>query len=290
MGSPARLNLVELGPGRGTQMRDALRAVKIVPGFREALSIHLVESNATLVPLQRTALASQGVEAVWHASPDACADALAGQSAPFVIIANEFLDTCPVDQYEAQGGQFVMRGVGLDEAGALAFTLLPNRAQPVATSQGLREGQQIEIADFSFFDPIAKLMAEKPSAALFIDYGAAVASTGDTLQAVRNHRSEPPLQSPGEADLSFQVDFAGFRSVVLETPGLAVDGPVPQAQFLGRLGIVERASRLMSANPDRAAAIEASVARLIAPSGMGSRFLALGVRSEGVAPLPGFSG
>ena len=44
----------------------------------------------------------------------------------------------------------------------------------------------------------------------------------------------------------------------------------------------------MSANPGRAAEIEAGVARLIAPAGMGSRFLALGVRSKGVAPLPGW--
>ena len=66
------------------------------------------------------------------------------------------------------------------------------------------------------------------------------------------------------------------------------DGPIPQAEFLGRLGIVERASRLMGANPTRAAEIEAGVARLIAPNGMGSRFLAIGVRSEDAAPLPGF--
>ena len=68
-----------------------------------------------------------------------------------------------------------------------------------------------------------------------------------------------------------------------------MDGPVPQAEFLGRLGIVERASRLMSVNPDKAGAVEAGVQRLLAPTGMGARFLALGVRSAELAPLPGLA-
>jgi SAM-dependent MidA family methyltransferase len=61
-----------------------------------------------------------------------------------------------------------------------------------------------------------------------------------------------------------------------------------QAEFLGSLGIVERASRLMAANPKRAGEIESGVARLLAPSGMGARFKVLGVRSPQLPPLPGF--
>ena len=287
MGSPARLNLVELGPGRGTMMRDALRAARIVPGFHGALTVRLVESNAALVPMQREALAESGVPAVWHETADDCAAALAAHAAPFLLVANEFLDTCPAEQYEMRGGRLVLRGVGLDADGALAFTLIPDRAPPAVSASSLDEGDCLEIQDFGFLAPFARLMAERPAAALFIDYGADTTRAGDTLQAVRGHRSEPLLAAPGEADLSFQVDFARFRDTVLATPGLAVDGPVPQAEFLGRLGLVERASRLMAANPDKAGAVEAGVQRLMAPTGMGSRFLVLGVRSAGLAPLPG---
>ena len=154
--------------------------------------------------------------------------------------------------------------------------------------EAARDGECIEIQDFSFFAPFQRLMAERPGAALFIDYGAERSHPSDTLQAVQRQQRCSPLASPGEADLSFQVDFARFRASALSEAGLAVDGPVPQAGFLGRLGIVERASRLMSANPDKAGDIETGVQRLMAPVGMGSRFLAIGVRSSALPPLPGF--
>lgn len=289
MGAPRTLNLVELGPGRGTLIADALRAARIVPGFHGALAMHLVESDAALVPLQQAALASSGMTGTWHRGTGDAAHALSQSAAPFLIIANEFLDTCPADQYVVENGRPILRGVGLDGTGDLAFTLLAERGPPnLPLPDGARDGDCIEIQDFGFFAPFLPLFAERPGAALFIDYGAERSSPADTLQAVRRQQRCSPLAWPGEADLSFQVDFARFRTSVLSAPGIAVDGPVPQAALLGQLGIVERASRLMSANPDKAGAIEAGVQRLMAPVGMGSRFLAIGVRSDGLPPLPGF--
>jgi SAM-dependent MidA family methyltransferase len=286
MGSPPALDLVELGPGRGTLMRDALRAARIVPGFREALTVRLVDSNDTLVAQQRAALADSGALVHWHASPSECAATLAAGAAPFLVVANEFLDTCPAEQYIVSGGRLIPRGVGLDANGALAFTTMPDGAQPAEAS--LVDGASIERQDFSIMAPLLALMQTRRAAALFIDYGAPTGGS-DTLQAVRDHRFEPALRSPGEADLSFQVDFGAFAAAALAHPGLAADGPAPQGEFLGRLGVVERASRLMARNPEKAGAIELAVQRLMAPSAMGSRFLALGVRSLTLAPLPGLA-
>ena len=291
MGAPSALNLVELGPGRGTLIADVLRATRIVPGFHDALSVHMVETNAALVPHQKTALSPYDtVRATWHGNVGDAARGLSQNSAPFLMIANEFLDTCPAEQYIVENGRPILRGVGLDSNGELTFTLLTQHEAPsdIALLETARDGDCIEIQDFSFFAPFQSLMAERLGAALFIDYGSARSHPADTLQAVQNQQRCSPFSSPGEADLSFQVDFARFRASALSVPGLAVDGPQPQAGFLGQLGIVERASRLMSANPDKAGAIEIGVQRLMAPVGMGSRFLAIGVRSAALPPLPGF--
>src|SRR5437868_12335473 len=49
MGRPTAVRLVELGPGRGTLMADALRAIeRTAPAFRQALDLHLVEIHQTL--------------------------------------------------------------------------------------------------------------------------------------------------------------------------------------------------------------------------------------------------
>ena len=82
------------------------------------------------------------------------------------------------------------------------------------------------------------------------------------------------------------VDFAAFAAA-MPREALAVDGNY-EGEFLGRLGIVERASRLMHANPGKAAEIELGVAGWISPQGMGSRFKVIGIQSAHLTCLPGF--
>jgi NADH dehydrogenase [ubiquinone] 1 alpha subcomplex assembly factor 7 len=129
--------------------------------------------------------------------------------------------------------------------------------------------------------------ARGPVAALYVDYGHTTPTLGETLQAVRAHQYENIFTSPGEADLSAHVDFSELAAAA-RRQGLAVDGPITQAEFLGTLGISERAARLIAANPTRANEIETAVARLMAANGMGTRFKAIGLRSPDLPTLPGF--
>jgi NADH dehydrogenase [ubiquinone] 1 alpha subcomplex assembly factor 7 len=267
MGAPQRVNLIELGAGRGSLLADGLRAARVVPAFRAAVAVHILDSNPTLIVQQREALAGCGVPLVWHATLDALPS-----DAPSIWIANEFLDTLPVAQSvrTAAGGEAVRR-VGLDAAGQLTFV---GSDCPIV----------LEVQDFSALIAALRARSAHPLAALFIDYGYSGGASGDTLQAVRNHAFEHVLTSPGEADISAHVDFAAFAAAL----PLPVDGPTSQSEFLGRLGIMERASKLMAANPTQANTLEMGVARLMQPAGMGTRFRVLGVRSPQLPPLPGF--
>jgi SAM-dependent MidA family methyltransferase len=286
MRAPSRCRLVELGPGRGTLMRDALRAARADPEFRQALDVRLIETNAALEGEQRATLCDTDVTIAWHGDMAALE-----RGAPTIVIANEFLDTLPVEQWVRRDGAWRIRCVGVDGEGRLGFidgAPDPTRRPPSEIESAAREGDILESRDAKLQTWSAELASlGAPLAALFIDYGHVAPALGDTLQAVRAHSYDDPLAGPGETDLTAQVDFSAVGAA-MEGSGLICDGPVSQAEFLGSLGIAERASRLMAANPAQAARIEGDVARLMVPGGMGTRFHAIGVRSPGLASLPGF--
>jgi SAM-dependent MidA family methyltransferase len=285
LGSPPHLRLIELGPGRGTLMLDALRAAARAPAFTAAIEVVLVESSATLADQQRHTLSDVTVPLRWVAETG---DLPMG--APSIVIANEFLDALPVRQIVLDGLEPRERVVTLDAGGRLIFdnagplALAPSI--PVSVRASARPGAIFEMCNWAApLDPIARLLVTAPAAVLFIDYGHTTHSAGETLQALRAHAYEHPLTSPGEADLTTHVDFEAVSSCFRDASNIA--GPTTQAEFLGSLGIAERASRLMAANPTKAAEIEAGVMRLMSPGGMGSRFKVLGLSSKGFPQLPG---
>ncbi|MGE5512117.1 MAG: class I SAM-dependent methyltransferase [Bacteroidota bacterium] len=287
MGQPTPVSLIELGPGRGTMMRDMLRALRAVPAFLSAAEVHLVESSERLVALQRDALREAPVDISWHK------DLGEAPQQPQIIVGNEFLDTLPARQLVRTGEGWAERTVVVDRDRGLAFAVEAVADKETAALLRARyaSAKPSEIVQLHDFAALAQQLgtraAAHPLAALLIDYGHTTSSPGDTLQAVRANGYEHPLTSPGEADLTLQVDFAQLADALAQQPGIAIDGPVAQSELLGALGIVERASRLMSANPARANEIETAAQRLMAPHAMGTRFKAIGVRSAALPTLPG---
>lgn len=286
MGSPASVNIVELGPGRGTLMADVIRAAKAVPAFRDAMTLHLVEMSEPLKIAQRNAVA----DLPRVKSPSNWAD-LDLTDGPVIVIANEFLDAMPIEQHVFHERIWRQRGITLDSKDAFAFTPCGGYFNVPDVVQAPSEGDVMEtcgaIQDIAH-DIVALAEDDRQIAALFIDYGHAASGYGDTLQGVKAHRYVSPFETPGETDLTTHVDFAAFAQA-FQGSGLVAAPLVTQAEFLGTLGIIERASRLMAANPTRAGDIEAGVARLMAPNGMGTRFKVMGVANASLTPLPGFA-
>jgi NADH dehydrogenase [ubiquinone] 1 alpha subcomplex assembly factor 7 len=288
MGEPSLLRLVELGPGRGTLMADMLRAARVMPPFRAALDIHLVEQSEVLIDCQRQALAASGCAATWHASVE---DLPPG---PAIIIANEFFDALPVRHYVRTQAGWNERQIGLDRDGRLAFGLAPT---PEAALQAAAPAGAILEIGFVAQRSIVRLaehIVQEGGALLAIDYGYLGKRTGETLQAVKGHAYVDPLMTPGETDLTAHVDFAALARAAAAA-GAEVHGPVTQGLWLGRLGIFERAAALKRrATPEQAAAIDLALARLAQPgltaghaASMAELFKVLCVTAPGLVP-PGF--
>ncbi|GAU83599.1 class I SAM-dependent methyltransferase [Bosea sp. BIWAKO-01] len=283
MGEPASLRLVELGPGRGTLMADVLRAARIVPGFREAVSVHLVEMSPVLRQVQARTLTS-AAEPVWH---DSIGTALDG---PTILLANEFLDALPLDQFVRAGDGWRERLVGINAASDLAFGLshAPESALGVAAPEGSIFEQPTAALDV--VTTVSGHLTEQGGAALFIDYGSGRSGFGDTLQAVHRHRMVDPLADPGEGDLTVHVDFERMAQAARRA-GAAAHGPAMQRDFLLALGLAERAQALCGrARPEQAEAIQAAFARLtaIGATEMGELFKVLALSDSRLPLLPGF--
>ena len=276
LGQPAPLRLVELGPGRGTLMRDALRATRIARGFLEAATLHLVEISESLRLKQQHALSDLQMPKAWHDGLHQVPDGAA------IVIGNEFLDALPVRQLISCNGAWHERMIAVGPNGVLQFQTGPH-ADDLQIENASTSGTVLELRPGE--DALLDLLGKRstPFLSLFIDYGPAAPAYGDTLQAVRGHAYADPLSEPGTADLTAHVQF-GHLAGKAKARGLAAHGPITQTEFLGSLGIVERAGRLMTANPGCAGEIEAAVQRLISPSGMGSLFKVLLISSPGLPP------
>jgi len=287
MGSPARFALVELGPGRGTLMKDILRVARIRPAFLAAAELHLVETSPRLREAQREALA--GFDVTWHASASDLPEV------PALLVANEFFDALPVRQFAVAADGWAERVIGLAEDGALAFGLRPvgnseaGVLRVTAPQEGGAAGAIFEVspASTAIAGTIAAHLSRSGGAALIIDYGYEGPAIGETLQAVARHRYVDPLESPGEADLTAHVDFAALATAARREGG----EPRPlmtQGEFLVRLGLGERADGLKRGkDAATVVSVDAAVSRLAGPEAMGNLFKVLAISSRGLV-LPAF--
>jgi len=282
MGRPDPYRLVELGPGRGTLMSDALRAARIRPAFAAAMRLHLVETSPYL--RERQAAALSGHHPQWHASFAEVPDG------PMLLVANEFFDALPVHQFELRPEGWRERVVA-SEGDSLFFAWTEPGPSFALLSDRQRRGPQAEVspAALGLASEIGRRLARCGGAALVIDYGPGRSLPGESLQAVRRHVPVDPLAEPGEADLSAHVDFAALARAA-EAAGALAYGPLPQGELLLRLGLAARAESLLArATPEQAREIAAARRRLLDAREMGTLFKALALTAPGLPIPPGFA-
>ncbi len=308
MGQPDPVHLVELGPGHGTLLVDALRALGDLgardrapgraPTFLPALHLHLVEFSPLLRARQQAALAvgagARVAEATWHESLDRVPEG------PLLLIANEFFDALPIRQFERGPRGWCERLVilappgdrgrrelvfGLSEATPQIARLLP------AETRSAPPGTIVEIssAAAACAGEVGRRLAARGGAALVIDYGYDRPRATASLQALRRHAAHGVLEQPGSADLTAHVDFSRLREAAVAA-GARSHGPIPQGRFLAALGIDARAAALIAAaTPSQAGSIEAALRRLTDPAEMGTHFKVLALTGPDLGPPAGFA-
>lgn len=281
MGAPSRVTLCEIGPGRGTLIKDALRAAASNSGFSDAIDLILIEPSPFLQTQLKQTLSAHNPKFV-----ESIEDLPTDQ--PVILLANEWLDCLPARQFQRVGDTWHERLIGVDQAGHLSLGLATDSADmsrfPPSTkaeSFELQPGLETLVAS------AAKTLSQTQGRMLLVDYGNAMHAPADTLRAYKEGRQISPLEAPGESDLTVDVDFGRLRRLGLGHR-LKVSGPVPQGGFLMSLGAETRLNQLVRAHPDQANALYESVRKLVDPDEMGNRFNMICLSSEGLPPPAGF--
>ncbi|MCP5085337.1 MAG: class I SAM-dependent methyltransferase [Rhodobacteraceae bacterium] len=278
-GAPVPFCLAELGPGSGQLMADVLRATAQVPGFHDAMHLHLCEVNPVLIEAQRDRLA--GFHPVWiH-------DVIALPDMPLFLLANEFFDCLPIRQFVLADEGWQEQLVAVRD-GALCFASKPAGAVAGELPKNLAPGATVEIraAANALMAALAVQIGAAGGCLIVVDYGEA-GSCGDTLQAVRKHQKVDPLADPGVADLTAHVDFAALATAA--APFTQCSGLTDQGVLLERLGISQRAQALAKKLQGEALEIHISAhRRLTHGEEMGKLFKALALTPQGAAHPPGF--
>lgn len=290
-GRPAAFTLMELGPGRGQLMADALRAAHMAPDFLEAAQAVMVEASPSLRRSQEAIMANAGLSKAPEWQTDWRQALQDDDGAPLFLIGNEFLDALPIQQFQWGQGAWRSRVIELDDAADFVFRDGPVAMPEVPTGLDTPpEGAILEHAPerAEAAELLAQRIMRSGGAGLLIDYGYKTTRFGDSLQALAGGKPADPLQAPGQADITSHVDFARLATAA-QANGATPHGPVDQGVLLLRLGAEARMAALTrSATPEAAAAIAQGLRRLIHPMQMGSLFKALAITPNAAPPPAGF--
>jgi len=308
LGSPERITLHELGPGRGLFARDVLDcSEKKFPDFFRALRYELVEQSAALcarleetlkrhIELGKALMETSGTKAQCSRGLDGATEVAPFQSAPAIVFANEFFDAMPVEivsdngslRIDARNGRFVEIWA-LSSAEELEF-LDRYSIHPEA-------GERVEV-------PLAAMMQMKMAATIergfvvVIDYGYTrdeqlAGRHRGTVKAIRQHSvSANPYEAPGEQDITADVNFTALAAIA-EQRGLRAQKLITQSQFLMGIGEVNQFADAFEECrlPQERAKVALQLKHLVTPAGMGESFQVLvaskGVGAEKVSGLAG---
>jgi len=284
---PPKIEILELGPGRGLFARDVLDwSNKKFPDFFAGLIYTLQESSPALrTKLQDTLknhLAS-GKAIISGESPEerpTIHRSLAPDT-PLIIFANEFFDALPLEILGTTGKLHIAL-----ENNRLHETWLPPLDEELEflDCYGVHPeaGERIEVPMLAqnWIRQIAHSISR--GLLLIIDYGYTrneqlAGRHRGTLMAYRHHSASPdPYQAPGEQDLTAHVNFTALAGAC-EQAGMHVEMLLTQSQFL--MGIGERnqfADAFEDCRlPQERAKVALQLKHLVTPVGMGETFQVL---------------
>ncbi len=298
LGSPERIDVVELGPGRGLFARDVLDwSARKFTEFRGALQYTLVEASPGLQGRLTERFASEIRAGTVRVVENISASPVGKH---FVVFANEFFDALPVEVITDKGElRIAVRDGRLVETFAAATPAEMEFLDDYSVLPETGERVEATLAAVDYLRWIERAVpADSHGFLVFVDYGYTrqeqlAGRHRDTIMAFRQHSaSSNPYEAPGEQDITAHVNFTALTETAREI-GFEPSSLVTQAQFLMGIGEAnEFADAFEDCRlPQERAKVMLQLKHLVTPGGMGETFQVLvisrDVAHEKVAQLAG---
>ena len=267
-----RFNLVELGPGRGTLMRDIINITKKFSTFNKMINIHLIEKNILLKNIQKKLLKNylKSYQINWSNNFNI------RNKLPCLIFANEFFDCFPIQQFYKKNNKWLEKMVDINlSANSVKFI-----DKPITKKDQLIKIEQYkpnEVLEFSnsrekYFNKICKHISTFGGKIIIVDYGYYERPNYFTLQSVYNNRKANIFDNIGLQDITSLVDFKKLIEIA-EINKLKIENFLTQREFFLRYGIKERFKILIEkSTKDQKKIIETGMDRIINKDKMGNLF------------------
>jgi NADH dehydrogenase [ubiquinone] 1 alpha subcomplex assembly factor 7 len=264
-----KINLVEMGAGRGTLMKDLLCAN---PEFAAQINIHIIEISPRLQEIQKENLREFKIN-WWENFNDFYA---ANSDLPIYFIANELFDCLPINQFVKTANGWREKLVGLNEQGNLDYILSNYPADKsidqMAAGAGLGAVFEYSQAAENLIAELSLAIKKTGGIGIIIDYGYIKNEFKNSLQALKNHQYCDALENAGNCDITALVNFQQLKNAAQKNTKISL---VTQKEFLENLGIELRQQKLITQNPTKQTEINSAINRLTDSAQMGELFKCL---------------
>ncbi len=266
-----KFNLIELGPGKGTLLKDLLRTASNNQKFLNAANITLIEKNSYLIKLQKHTLKHKKIKWIKEFN-------IPNSNIPSIIYSNEFFDCFPVRQFYKKNNWYE-KLIQYNNS-ENKFKFISKKVKNNRILKTLQKFNDVKVAEISesrkkYFNLICKFIKKNRGLFVTIDYGYKNLPNHLSLQTIYNHKNTHLFENIGNQDITSHVDFDELISLAKKN-NLKVDLYCTQQDFLINYGIKERKNNLQKNKSEATIKnINLDYERLVGKSQMGEIFKVL---------------
>ena len=240
LGSPRKINIVELGAGNGEMMYQMNKVFERFDKFNRSSKKIILEKSQILKKIQKKKLIFQKV--LWIDKLNKI------KKGPSIFLANEFFDALPIKQFIKKQNKWFEKKVKIINKNNIELVNKPTDICKLEKKIkiDLKHNQKfIEFSPLSYkyLKIISKKINQSKGGLLIIDYGYLEKQMKDSLQSVHKHKFNNIFENFGNSDITYNVSFNLLKKI-LKKLNLKVVGITSQKKFLTKLGIINRAETI----------------------------------------------